>query len=137
MRIAQKCLFLTAIIFVAGPIAYMAYAQPGTETDPVVSVSYLSDSMSLSAIELEGGEDFPLIQGYPVILIGGSCRMNFSGDGMVVDTTSGEIHTGTFEMAPGHMYYPFQGSDVSAFKLIAYSITRVAVSGITGSMYTE
>jgi len=113
-------------------------AQPGTESDPVVSLSYLDTALAYTPVSLEGGEDFRFTGGRGIVLLTGSCRLSLPADTTggrfwVVDTTVGEVHESGIDMIAGHMYVPVSNEPTSAiFTIQAWQTSTIAVPGGTG-----
>lgn len=102
---------IPAIIAITGAIVYsgmIAYAQPGSESDPVVSLSYLETATSYQPVVLEGGEELSINSGAGVILIQGSAGLvvPVGAQSKIIDISDGSALTGDIEMLPGHMYIP-------------------------------
>ena len=56
---------LIILIFTASAliVSQHAHAQPGTQADPAVSLSYLRTAMSMQPMSIEGGEDIQVAAG--------------------------------------------------------------------------
>jgi len=140
----EKYRFLPAVlvplmIFAVILVYTGASAQPGTETDPVVSLSYLETALSYTPISLEGGEDFRFNGNGGVMLINGNSRMSLPTDTSggrfyIVDITEGVVHETDVDMVAGHMYVPVSDEPASAiFTVQAWQRSTIAVPGGTGS----
>lgn len=132
-----QIIFLIISVSVAGFIFVdNISAQPGTETDPVVSLSYLEQTLRLDAVVLEGGEEFPVLPGRGVILLDGSCVLSGPDTGQVwfVDVTDGDVYDGAVMMVEGHYYYPLTVAGESVtFTIEAMQTSVVAVPGGSGT----
>ncbi len=117
-------------LFISG----LGRAQPGTETDPVVSLSYLDKALALSPVVLEGGEDLKVACGREIALLDGSCRLSPpEGRCWILDVSGGEVLSGTVEMTVGHVYIPICDAGADAlFTLQARQSSTVAIPGGTG-----
>ncbi len=128
LRTGIVVLPIIIIVILAG----LGRAQPGTETDPVVSLSYLESALAFSAVALEGGEDIEIVSGRQVILLEGSCRILPPADGSlwIVDLTEGDVHTGTIEMIAGRLYLPVaEGDAPGEFTVQAWTRSTIAIPG--------
>ena len=115
--------------------AGFVYAQPGTETDPVVSLSYLESALSVSPIILEGGEEFSVPSGRGIALIEGSSIIRPPSDvrWWIIDVSTGEISQEPVDMLPGHMYIPVsESSEDAQFVLQAWQTSTLAIPGGAG-----
>ncbi len=113
----------------------LAWAQPGTETDPVISLSYLDTAMSMSPVVLEGGEEFRVSSGRTIVLLDGTARLSPPSEGRtwIVDTTSGEVHETGIDLTVGHLYIPVaDDSETAVFTVMAWQSSTIAVPGGTG-----
>ncbi len=139
-----KFLFLTIpqwAVIVTGALVFGCltiggiHAQPGSETDPVVSLSYLDTALAMSPIVLEGGEDIRVAGGRGLSLIEGTCRLSPpDGDrSWILDISAGEVLHGEVDMQEGHYYLPLsENTDTVEFTLLAWQTSTVAIQGGAG-----
>jgi len=127
-------LLVPSLLLAAVALGGRLNAQPGTEADPVVSLSYLEKALAYSPVVLEGGEDFPLAAGRGIILVEGTCSLlpPSEGRGRVVDLTDGVVTDGSVTMEPGHMYLPLSDGDRPA-DFIARAV-RTCVLAVPGGV---
>jgi hypothetical protein len=111
-------------------------AQPGTEADPVVSLSYLEAALGTDPVVLEGGEELPIPPGRGVALIEGRCRLSppAGGSWWVLDVSSGEVLAAQIEMVRGHWYVPIAAEGLTGrFQVQAWQTSTVAVPAGAGA----
>jgi hypothetical protein len=131
IRIPAIIAILTAIVF----SGIIAYAQPGSETDPVVSLSYLETATSFQPVALEGGEELSIESGSGVILIQGSAGLvvPIGGQSKIIDISDGSVMTGDIEMLAGHMYIPIMlDSGDLKFIIRPWESSVIAIPGGSG-----
>jgi hypothetical protein len=113
----------------------LAGAQPGGESDPVVSLSYLEAELAYAQLTLEGGEEFSVSGGRGMVLTDGYCRLDIPPDAgwKVVDITSGEVSDGSLDLQVGHYYLPVPGAGESgSYTLLAWQRSIIAIPGSAG-----
>ncbi len=110
-------------------------AQPGTENDPILSLSYLESALRVDPVILEGGEEFPISSGRGLALLEGRCMIipPDSGRWWILDITKGEIHRNSMEMSIGHWYVPVSEDGRAGFALQALQASTVAVPAGSGT----
>jgi hypothetical protein len=129
-------IFLGAALLAGLAMAGLAAAQPGGESDPVVSLSYLEAELAYSQIVLEGGEEFSVTGGRGIVLVDGNCRLNIPAGSAwkVVDITSGEVADASLDMQPGHFYLPVpEAGESGTCTLLAWQRSALAIPGSSGS----
>jgi hypothetical protein len=138
MPVSRK-LTISVLIFLASAAGFLInaglHAQPGTQTDPVVSLSYLETALRTEAVLLEGGEEFPVAGGRGVALLEGTCRLSGppGGGWWIVDATDGAVHRAYIDMVPGHLYLPVaNAAEDATFTLEAMQNSTVAVPAGSG-----
>jgi len=108
-------------------------AQPGTDADPVISLSYLESALSYSPVVLEGGEDLDIACGSPVILVTGNCFiMPGTDDCHIIDLTDGDVMDESASMDPGHLYVVISTDDESTFTVRSIQSSTIAITGGSG-----
>jgi hypothetical protein len=128
---AATAILVSIVVYRAG----ITYAQPGSETDPVVSLSYLETAMSFNVVPLEGGEELRVKTGLGIILVEGSANLVLAPESRsrIVDITAGEVHDSEIEMVPGHMYFPVNLDGlVDAITIQAWQTSYIAIPGGSG-----
>lgn len=111
------------------------FAQPGSETDPVISLSYLETALSCQPVSLEGGEELRIEPGLGIILIEGSCGLISpeGGRSRITDVSEGTVFTEDIELIPGHMYIPIMLDDGEVeFIIQAWQTSTIAIPGGSG-----
>jgi len=124
-------LFISALLAIT---AFSVYAQPGTDADPFISLSYLNAATSLTPVSLEGGEELMITGGFGIVLLEGYAKLfpPDDSDSWIIDTTSGDIHTGDVDMSEGHMYVVVSENEGADFVLQARQESIVAIPGGSG-----
>ena len=132
--IIYASLFIPIFLIACFTMAKSLLAQPGTEADPVVSLSYLNSALSMNTIVLEGGEDLKLPSGRGIILLEGQCRINppAGSDSWIVNVTSGEIFRGQVDLKPGSLYTAVSADGTALFGLLAMGASTIAAPGSIG-----
>jgi len=133
IRLIVLSLFIVAIVSCA--LVRALFAQPGSETDPVVSVSYLDSVLGFDPVTIEGGEELAVPSGRGLILLDGACKIEppASGNFKIVNVTTGEITGESTEMAIGNLYIAVaENRKSSVFKIKAWRSSTVAVPPNSG-----
>jgi len=123
------------IIAVALAVAAIAvYAQPGTDVDPFISLSYLQAATSLNPVSLEGGEDLEVTGGFGLVLLEGSAKLfpPEDTDAWIVDSTDGQIYVDAVDMTAGHVYIPVCSDNSEIFALQAMQDSVIGIPGGAG-----
>lgn len=131
--------FFVVVVILTGIIATMQLgstikAQPGTESDPIVSLSYLKGASGLVSVTLEGGEDMKILSGSSIILLSGNSKIKPPDSGSyIVNATTGEIIRSETTLKTGNLYFLIGKDKASEFSLLALGQSVAAVPGITGA----
>ena len=129
---------IIAIIIATSAFAFLnriGHAQPGSETDPAVSLSYLETAIGFSPVQLEGGEELLIDSGRGIVLVSGAAGLVLAGDlrTKIIDISDGLVLTGDIDLVPGHMYIPIAlDNSVTAITLQAWQSSIIAIPGGTG-----
>jgi len=133
----KKLIAPVAMAIIAGfAVASLVSAQPGGESDPVVSLSYLQAELAYVQVLLEGGEEIGMAGGRGIVLVEGSCRLRVPPDSgwLIIDVTSGETYGESLDMMPGHFYLPVaESGPTERYTLQAWQRSTVVVPGSAGS----
>ena len=123
---------ITAIAIIITAIA--VNAQPGTDADPFISLSYLNAATSLAPVSLEGGEELQISGGFGLVLLEGFTKIfpPDNGDSWIVDVTDGEIYVGNIDMSIGHMYVVVSENSDAVFTLQARQESVIGIPGGAG-----
>ena len=129
---------ITAIGIAAFLAGRAVHAQPGSESDPVVSLSYLETATSYQTVALEGGEELTVNSGSGIILVQGSAGLVVP-QGLrsnIIDISDGDVYSTDTEMIPGHMYIPILINELdendSGFVVRAWQTSVIAIPGGSG-----
>ena len=103
--------FVTIVVLVCMAATYMVYAQPGTESDPVVTLSYIRDifkpEMTFKVVEVQAGKTIFGDAGTEMILRMGKGTVIATAKGGVADLTSGhDLPKGSAIPANHHLVVP-------------------------------
>ncbi|MFH1677085.1 MAG: hypothetical protein ABIC40_08670 [bacterium] len=137
-KIRLFVLSVLALAIISGALVTVLSAQPGSETDPVVSVSYLDSVMGFDPVTVEGGEELIVPAGRGLILLEGACKIDppSSGNFRIVNVTTGEITRESTEMVVGNLYITVsENRKSSVFKIKAWRNSTVAVPPNSGGKH--
>jgi len=137
MKIKFNPVHIAAFLIIAIALALTAiavYAQPGTDVDPFISLSYLQAATSLNPVSLEGGEDLEVTGGFGLVLLEGSAKLfpPEDSDAWIVDSTDGQIYVDSVEMTAGHIYIPICSDSSESFALQAMQDSVIGIPGGAG-----
>jgi hypothetical protein len=131
-KLGVLLIFALAIgaILVAGRLR----AQPGTQADPAVSLSYLKTALSMQPVSIEGGEDFRVAPGKGVALLQGKVRLTPpSGTRCwILDVKTGVVVQEAVEMTPGSYFLLVADDPKVRFSLQAWESSTLALPGGSG-----
>lgn len=127
-----RTIFLPVMIISACAIVgSRLYAQAGSESDPVVSLSYLNAATRMSPMIIEGGEEFNVPSGTLVMLLDGKCRLLPPSKGRfwILDVGKEVINRNSVDLLPGSCCYVISEDSNAVFTVRAWEISTVAVPG--------
>lgn len=130
----KKALWITTIIAVIVSAVALA-AQPGTQTDPVVSLSYLKEASRIAPVSLEGGEEFIVATGKEIVLLEGRCRLQppvGNSRLWIVNVRTGAVVTEAVEMTLGGCYLLIAENPEAHFSVQAWESAVIALPGGSG-----
>ena len=109
-------------------------AQPGTQSDPVVSLSYLKTAVAMQPVTIEGGEDYQVAPGKSVALLQGRVRLTPpAGSGCwILSVKTGTVCSDAVEMTPGSYYILIAENSDARFTLQAWEASTIALPGGSG-----
>ncbi|MCL1982056.1 MAG: hypothetical protein FWG53_03050 [Clostridiales bacterium] len=102
----KKKLLLAAgvvVLLIVGAVAWAASDGPGSESDPVVSKSYVDAKTSFEPIQLEEGQKLIGVEGTEIILRSGEAFAIDNGENGVSDLTSGKDLMSGDQVAANHL----------------------------------
>jgi len=103
--------FVTVVMLVCVAATYMVYAQPGTEDDPVVTLSYIKEifkpEMTFKVVEVPAGKSLYGEAGTEMILRMGHGDIIATEKGGVADLTAGyDLSDGTYIPSNHYLVVP-------------------------------
>jgi hypothetical protein len=114
-------------------LASRLMAQPGSESDPAVSLSYFKAATSLAPAIVEGGEELPVKPGKNVVLLEGKAKLTPPDNkSWIVDVRTGNVSHESVEMTVGDLYILIAGKSASKFMLQAWTNSTIALPGGSG-----
>lgn len=103
--------FVAVVMLVIVAATYMVYAEPGTESDPVVTLSYIKEifkpEMTFKVVEVPAGKSLYGEAGTEMVLRMGKGSVIATEKGGLADLTSGyDLGKGTAIPANHHLVVP-------------------------------
>ncbi len=128
MRKKRIISFVTIVVIVCMAATYMVYAQPGTETDPVVTLSYIKEifkpEITFKVVEVPAGKSLYGEEGTEMVLRMGKGSIIATEKGGVADLTAGyDLSNGTQIPANHHLLIPVE--DGRGLKVTEKSLVMV------------
>jgi len=122
------CCFIAVVALLCMAATYMVYAQPGTEEDPVVTLSYINDvfknEMTFKVVEVPKGKAIYGQTGTEMILRMGKGSIIATQKGGIADLTSGlDLSNGSVIPANHYLLVPY--NDGRGLKVTADSLIMV------------
>ena len=111
MRKKRIISFVAIVVFVCVAATYMVYAQPGTENDPIVTLSYIKEvlkpEMQFKVVEVPTGKCIYGEAGTEMVLRMGKGSIIATAKGGVADLTAGyDLGEGKDIPANHHLLVP-------------------------------
>ncbi len=98
--------FVAVVILVIVAATYMVYAEPGTESDPVVTLSYIKEifkpELTFKVVEVPAGKTIYGEAGTEMVLRMGKGSIIATEKGGVADLTSGYDLSKDTQIPPNH-----------------------------------
>ena len=105
--------FVTVVLIVCMAATYMVYAEPGTENDPVVTLSYIKEifkpEMTFKVVEIPANKSLYGEAGTEMVLRMGKGSIIATDKGGVADLTAGyDLSNGSAIPANHHLIVPVE-----------------------------